>query len=463
MQEYLKKSSCFFALIFLLFVIAVSLPGIFETGEFLKDHLDAAYWSSRADRQVVYLPPAEEIPPPPICKNAEEAVSAAQKIKAPVRPEIKREKGTAENKTFSPGIFDHGLFYKIREKISPFIVERSAIENAVIENFPLRYEFSEYNMAFKYLLGVKQPVDGEDLRLGPDRMLSNIPDTDDCEAACYYADLAGKLSSRYFVVIEPWKTDFSGTEGFEFEVERRKLKITENIAALKEHDAETVDLRDLFKSKNMMLSDIFYRGDHHWKTTAALLAAEHLADYMNRNCHTDYDLRYLRKDAFLQEIYRKIFIGSSAKKAGLAYTGEMEDFVVFTPLYQTKFEVDLIDRDLSMRHIFGDFRKLNDYVNFYRDPYQSNPYAFFTAGDKPFIKIKNQYCRKTPKIAILKNSFANAVIPYLALQTSEMLVFDERYMTMEKITEKLIEERPDIIIYLNSKFDAYCKENNNNF
>ena len=61
MQEYLKKSSCFFALIFLLFVIAVSLPGIFETGEFLKDHLDAAYWSFRTDRQVVYLPPAEEI------------------------------------------------------------------------------------------------------------------------------------------------------------------------------------------------------------------------------------------------------------------------------------------------------------------------------------------------------------------------------------------------------------------
>ena len=51
MQEYLKKSSCFFALIFLLFVIAVSLPGIFETGEFLKDHLDAAYWSFRTDRQ----------------------------------------------------------------------------------------------------------------------------------------------------------------------------------------------------------------------------------------------------------------------------------------------------------------------------------------------------------------------------------------------------------------------------
>lgn len=460
MQEYLKKSSCFFALIFLLFVIAVSLPGIFETGEFLKTHFDSEYRAARTDRNAVYLPPEKVVPPPP---GKELPTRTALKI--PAKPEIPRAAGNGNGKKKDAFSFlpEHPWKTKLQKVLRQVTDLQSSLEFTVITDFPLRYEFSEYNMAFKHFLGMKSPVDGETLLLLPDGMISDLSKESDCKAACYYAELAKELHASCLVVIDPRKNDFYSAEHYYGLDGKRERSLQKNIETLKKHNIAVLDLREVFFRQNMTVSDIFYRGDHHWKTPAALLAAEAAAAYMNQHCGTDYDLQLLKKESFLHEIHRENFIGSSAKKTGVAYSGNAEDFTVFVPPYKTHFTMTVMENDRISRQFSGDFRAIHNYRELYRDPYRSNPYALYTFGNKPFIRIVNHLIRKTPKIAVLKNSFANAVIPYLALQTSEIVVYDERHMTMEKITESLIREQPDIILYLNSLFDICYGENPDHF
>lgn len=447
MQEHLKTGSRFFAVLFVLFIIFISLPGIFAVGEFLKTHVDSEFWSMRADRKVDYQMPAEELSP-----LYEEEQQATDKVKVPARPVILRDGGGRKKQA---DIFSG--------KLSMLKDLQSTVESRIIDTFPLRYEFSEYNMAFKYALGMKSPVEDEALFLLPDGMISSIADAGDCKAACYYGALAKELNRHYFVVIDPRKSDFTDDDYYAGLAEKRNRSLENAISVFSSKKVDVLDLRRMFKEKNMTVTDIFYRGDHHWKTPAALLAAEYLADQMNQKFNTAYDLRYLRKDAFLQETFKENFIGSLAKKTGVAYSRKLEDFVVFVPLFKTDFTMTIMENERSARQITGDFRAIHNYRELYRDPYQSNPYALYTFGNNPFIRIVNHNCRNTLKIAILKNSYANAVIPYLALQTKEMLIYDERHISMAQITESLIREKPDIIIYLNSLFDSCYKENDKNF
>lgn len=457
MQDALKTGKHFFALIFVLFVIFVSLPGIFGTGELLKDHFDAEYWSGRTDRKVDYLPSAGKLPP------LYGDNRTAETVNIPSKPVIRRDGGNRKQTDIFAVFPRHKLVEKLQEKVFQLTELQSTVETKIINTFPFRYEFSEYNMAFKYLLGIKSPVDDEKIFLLPDGMISSIADADDCKTACYYGALAKELNSRYLVVIDPRKFDFVDGGYYATLTEKRNRSLENAISVLSAQDIDILDLRRTFREKNMSVADIFYLGDHHWKTSAALLAAEYMADHMNQNCGADFDLRYLRKDAFLQETFKENFIGSLAKKTGVAYSREPEDFVVFIPEYKTRFTMTIIENNRSARQITGDFRAIHNYRELYRNPYQSNPYALYTFGNNPFIRIVNHNCRKELKIAILKNSYANAVIPYLALQTKEMLVYDERHMTMDKITESLIQEKPDIIIYLNSLFDSCYKQNDHNF
>ena len=156
MQEYLKKGNCAFALFFIVFTIIISLPCIAKVGELLTGHIDATYWSERTDRQVAYKYPEEKLPPPVLYTKKEDTV------KLPQRPVITREVPAVKNSLDPEKFLSRFAFFgKLKKRILIFFVDKEFVEDAVVSNFPLRYEFSECNMAFKYLLGMKRPLEGE--------------------------------------------------------------------------------------------------------------------------------------------------------------------------------------------------------------------------------------------------------------------------------------------------------------
>lgn len=59
---------------------------------------------------------------------------------------------------------------------------------------------------------------------------------------------------------------------------------------------------------------------------------------------------------------------------------------------------------------------------FDRQPYLRNSYAIFCGSDSYFYRVVNHLMPNGKKIALIKDSYANIMVPFLALQSREMPV-----------------------------------------
>ena len=138
-------------------------------------------------------------------------------------------------------------------------------------------------------------------------------------------------------------------------------------------------------------------------------------------------------------------MGSQGKRVGTLYGG-VDDFTVYTP----KFDTDLtytcpfygIDRT-------GPF---NQSVCFperiaARDWFDGNPYTYYAGGDYPLARAVNRNNPEGPKILLIRDSFACAMTPFLALGCSELVTVDLRYFSGD-LTETILSEKPDLVVTL---------------
>ena len=102
----------------------------------------------------------------------------------------------------------------------------------------------------------------------------------------------------------------------------------------------------------------------------------------------------------------------------------------------------------------GDFSILLDYSKINYNAYHANPFAAFSYSDRPFIRIVNNKITEGKKIIVIKDSYSNAMVPFLALQTKEIILLDPRHYPDKKILKAIEEEKPDIlfIMHLDAEF-----------
>ncbi len=115
------------------------------------------------------------------------------------------------------------------------------------------------------------------------------------------------------------------------------------------------------------------------------------------------------------------------------------------PNFET--EIHYVIPNLDIDEI-GDFSIMYDMRRVERiDYYNENPYAAYNHGDRPYIHIENLCANNDAKILFVKDSFANCVAPFLALQCRYMDVVDLRHFT-GSIENFVATTHPDIVIVL---------------
>ena len=82
------------------------------------------------------------------------------------------------------------------------------------------------------------------------------------------------------------------------------------------------------------------------------------------------------------------------------------------------------------------------------DRYHTFLYNALLNGDRPLIRIINNKIPEGKKIIVIKDSYNNPMVPFLALQTKEIIMLDPRDLPYEKIYETIAEEKPDILFIM---------------
>ena len=218
------------------------------------------------------------------------------------------------------------------------------------------------------------------------------------------------------------------------------------LRTLQREDVDYLDLRPILAGTGRY-SELFFRTDHHWTPEAAFLAWQAVAERLETDYGFDFDEAATDPAAWDREVLEDVFLGSQGKRVGSLYAG-MDDFELWTPKGETAFEYEVpimaYDRVGTMEESLLFPERLKE-----TDPYQANPYTYYSGGDYTFARMKNLKHPDGPTIVLLRDSFACPFAPFMAMGCGELVTIDLRYFRDDLMT--YIEwVEPDMVIALYS-------------
>ncbi len=195
--------------------------------------------------------------------------------------------------------------------------------------------------------------------------------------------------------------------------------------------ADFLDIRPELSAKSEK-NQLYFKTDHHWTMQAAYIA------YTSWCSAYNYTARPLAQ--FQPECVSKNFYGTLYSKA---------------PQFHTQPDSLMIPAKLSKARIIIDKKKADNIYDWSKLK-SKDKYGVYFGGNFGRIDIKPDCTFKTAgdkKLLILKDSFANSLVPFLMEHYSHIIMLDLRYYN-EPVSELMKEIKPDetLALYEMSNF-----------
>lgn len=214
---------------------------------------------------------------------------------------------------------------------------------------------------------------------------------------------------------------------------------------------DTLNLIERLREESTDWYSMFFKTDHHWTNEAGFWAYIELADLLSENYGFEIEQSHLDVNNYAKKTYENIFLGSLGKRTGSTYSG-LDNISFLIPKFETSFEYSC-----QIQNIYRS-GKFEDTILFEKENITGNPFNDFCYGanlngDFGYMKITNNLNPDGKKVLLIKDSFANPVATYLALDVSVLEIVDLRMLATEnnKTVKDCIEEsNPDMVIILYS-------------
>lgn len=168
---------------------------------------------------------------------------------------------------------------------------------------------------------------------------------------------------------------------------------------------DTIDTYDILNEKNKDYQ-MYYRLDHHWTSYGAYYAYTKYAEANNIN---PYSL-----NSFKIEEVSDDFNGTLYSKSN-DYTRTSDSIHKFS-LENITYEVEYVNKEKKTDTL---------YEESYLD--KKDKYSYFLDNNHPLIVITNKSINTKKELVVLKDSYANSMIPFLVNHYKKVHVIDPRY------------------------------------
>lgn len=177
--------------------------------------------------------------------------------------------------------------------------------------------------------------------------------------------------------------------------------------------------------KQHQKENLYYKTDHHWTSLGAKYVYE------------AYVKQVLKEEVPSYQTYiaNTSFYGSLSKKTGLYQTADTVSFYVNEKIKNT---VNYVQEKKIVTSLFDKSKQ-----------YSSDPYTIFLGGNYARIDINTNVANQK-HLLLLKDSYANAMLPMLVSHFASITVIDPRYYYDN--LEKVIQEREitDVLFLYNA-------------
>ena len=357
---------------------------------------------------------------------------------------------------------EHSFFSRQKGKIfSPEVILSAAekSENTLNNGFHLRFPFYEYAGLFNRLIG-RRNTDNM-YRLSNGHLVSVGGYSDVSKSVAGVIDLSNfcKENGISFLYVNLPKKYVRNEDLAIFGIEdQTDLKSAHLLGELEAAGIETLDMRDFILARYPDPYDAFFKTDHHWKISAGLYCAQVLSQHLKDQFGLNVVPANISDDRFTVTYMPDSWLGERGRKTGSSYSG-LDDFELIKPIAETHFHLEIPKRKLDRS---GDFSIMLDEARYTADYWDlrygpSFYYSYLYAND-PIQIIQNEDV-DSGKILIIKDSFAQAVNPFLAMTANTLVSWDVRY-NRNSLKDYISENQFDIVIvmYNESMINSYQQD-----
>lgn len=224
-------------------------------------------------------------------------------------------------------------------------------------------------------------------------------------------------------LLVPTKTEVLGDKLPAYAPVTDEEKLVEQIKENLNKSILVIDLINRFKEHAN--EDIYYKTDHHWTSKGAFYAYERYLDSIGGSP--------LKEDNFNIENVSNEFFGTSYRKANF-YLGEPDSIHKYTA--KNPVELEVTYNNMTQSNSLYD----NSFLN------KTDKYSYFLGGDKALVEI-NTSIKNGKTLVVLKDSFANSMIPFLIHNYEKIIMLDTRYYN-GSISDFINERDVDEILFL---------------
>lgn len=169
---------------------------------------------------------------------------------------------------------------------------------------------------------------------------------------------------------------------------------------------------------------LYYKNDHHWTTLGAYYTFLQWANVMDLEVDLDYEILNVTE----------AFDGTLSAKSGFK-ARSLDTIEVYLPQTDVQYVVTYVEEQQKTTTVY----QTDDLSG--RDKY-----AIFLGGNHSLVKIQTTSSSEN-RLLVIKDSYANAFIPFLIPYYDEILVVDPRYY-FDDLEELIEKERINELLYL---------------
>ena len=249
-----------------------------------------------------------------------------------------------------------------------------------------------------------------------------------------FKDVDYKLTDRNIASLNKLKNKFSNIPFYFMPVITSQEKFKDNLPDYLNLESESDYINYCFsKLENIEKIDVsreicetdyaFYRTDHHWTTAAAYQAYLKTANHLGIKPVNSVEIKTVTND-FYGTLYSKTL------------NEKIKADCIETYVSNTKFALNIKD-------------ELYDSIYFEKFLNEKDKYSYFLSGNHGICTIKNLDISSDKKLLIIKDSYANCFVPFIAENYSEVTLVDPRYSSYAQINEINLSDYDGVLVLFN--------------
>ncbi len=303
------------------------------------------------------------------------------------------------------------------------------VENYVNDQFPARNEFISLKAAADKTLGV---LESNGVYRASNNYLMETLVTPDNENLTETEDAIADFASRhaklnmYFLLAPNAGNILSDYLPATVRMSDQNGQMDAFFRRMQEAGVKTIDVRDTFR-KNRKDIDLYYRTDHHWTSDGSYLAYRTAIGTLTGEKATEYAPKVVKTD----------FKGTLASKSGFV-NGLNDEIKIYLPVKKSRYKNSVI--------YYTDTQKKTTSYYQLKKLDTKDAYAVFGGSNHPMYTIETPIANKR-RLLLVKDSYANSMIPFLTQHYREIVVVDPRYY-FDSLEDLIQSERITDVLFL---------------